>query len=132
MWDVGLGVFGVALIGPDDGVDTTDDDVVFGGGYLEVGKVLSHGRFWRTWAAGRGEYFSANTFGEEDIGFGVAGRVSAELYASGVGIEPRGIFLGTYAVGVYAEVAARKIEESVVPIQASLGLTFRTPLVWTP
>jgi hypothetical protein len=131
-FDVGVGVFGAALIGPenDDTMPDTDNDVVYGGAYLEIGQTLSHGDFWRTWASGRGEYLASNAFGEERTGFGVAGRLSAELYASGVGIEPRGIFLGTYAIGVYAEAAARGLGDDVSALQVSGGLTFRTPLVF--
>ena len=65
-------------------------------------------------------------------GFGAAGRLSAELYASGVGIEPRGVFLGTYAIGVYVEAAARDLGADVGALQVSGGLTFRTPLVLAP
>lgn len=131
--DVGLGVFGAVLAGPeDDTMPEADTDVVYGGAYLEIGQTLSHGRFWRTWAAGRGEYLGSNTFGDEQTGFGVAGRLSAELYVSGVGIEPRGFFLGTYAIGVYAEAAARGLGDDVSALQVSGGLTFRTPLVFTP
>ena len=56
---------------------------------------------------------------------------SAKL-ASGVGIEPRGLFLGTYAVGVYAEAGMRQMTEGVNAFQATVGLTFRTPLVFSP
>ena len=132
-FDVGVGGFIAALAGPeDDTMPDVDNDVVYGGLYLEVGQTLSKGRFWRTWAAGRGEYFGSSAFGEEDAGFGVAGRLSAELYLSGVGIEPRGLFLGTYAIGVYAEAAGRDLGDDVSPIQVSGGLTFRTPLVFMP
>lgn len=132
-FDLGLGVFGAALIGAEnDAMPDVDNDVIYGGLYLEAGQTLAHGRFWRTWAAGRGEYLASNAFGEEQSGFGVAGRLSAELYASGVGVEPRGIFLGTYAIGVYAEVAARDLGKDVSTMQVSGGLTFRTPLVFSP
>lgn len=132
--DIGLGVFGAALPGPKNMTTTTDDDsVVYGGVYLEGGKTLSHGRFWRTWGTGRAEYLASDAFGVEDTGFGLAGRLSAELYASGVGIEPRGVFLGTYAVGVYVEAAARDVGvDNVSVLQISAGLTFRTPLVLQP
>ena len=126
-------MFGAALIGPEnDAMPDADNDVLYGGLYLEVGETLSHGDYWRTWASGRGEYLASNVFGQEQSGFGVAGRLSAELYASGVGIEPRGIFLGTYAIGLYAEVAARDLGDDVSAVQASGGLTFRTPLVFAP
>jgi hypothetical protein len=130
-FDVGVGVFGAALKGPDVMADG-NNDVVYGGAYLEVGETLSHGDFWRTWASGRGEYLASNAFGKESTGFGVAGRLSAELYASGAGIEPRGFFLGTYAVGVYVEAAARGLGDDVGEFQVSGGLTFRTPLVLMP
>ncbi len=132
-FDIGLGLFGAVLPGPTNATsDTSDDDVVYGGAYLEVGQTLSHGDYWRTWASGRGEYLGASAFGKDQTGFGLAGRVSAELYASGVGIEPRGLFLGTYAIGVYAEVAGRQLGSDVGALQVSAGLTFRTPLVFAP
>jgi hypothetical protein len=132
-FDVGVGVFGAVLAGPeDDTMPEADNDVLYGGAYLEIGQTLSHGTWWRTWASGRGEYLGSSTFGNEQEGFGVAGRLSAELYASGVGIEPRGLFLGTYAIGVYGEVAGRGLGEDVDALQVSAGLTFRTPLVFMP
>jgi hypothetical protein len=132
-FDLGIGVFGAALVGPEnDAMPDADNDVVYGGAYLEVGQTLSRGNFWRTWASGRGEYFGTSAFGEDSTGFGVAGRLSAELYVSGVGIEPRGVFLGTYAIGVYAEAAGRGLGDDVSALQVSGGLTFRTPLVFAP
>jgi hypothetical protein len=132
-FDIGVGGFIAALAGPEDeSMPEADNDVVYGGAYLEVGQTLSKGRFWRTWASGRGEYLGSSTFGETQEGFGVAGRLSAELYVSGVGIEPRGVFLGTYAVGVYAEAAGRGLGDDVSALQVSGGLTFRTPLVFMP
>ncbi len=132
-FDIGLGVFGAVLAGPEnDQMPDANNDVLYGGAYLEVGQTLSHGSFWRTWASGRGEYIGSSTFGTEQAGFGVAGRLTAELYASGIGIEPRGVFLGTYAVGVYAEAAGRGLGDDVSALQVSGGLTFRTPLVFMP
>jgi hypothetical protein len=132
-FDIGLGLFGAVLGGPkNETMTTSDDSVAYGGAYLEIGQTLSHGSHWRTWASGRGEYMGSSSFGEEQTGFGVAARLSAELYASGVGIEPRGFFLGTYAVGVYVEAGARGLGDDVDALQISGGLTFRTPLVFTP
>lgn len=132
-FDLGVGLFGAVLGGPEnDLMPEADNDVLYGGVYLEAGQTLSHGDFWRTWASGRAEYFGRSSFGEEDAGFGVAGRMSAELFASGVGIEPRGLFLGTYALGVYAEVGGRQLGDDVSALQVSGGLTFRTPLVFAP
>lgn len=132
-FDLGLGVFGAALVGPKNAtMDTSDDSVVYGGAYLEVGETLSHGNNWRTWASGRVEYLGSDAFGKSQAGLGAAGRLSAELYASGVGIEPGGLFLGTYAIGVYAEAGVRDLGADVSALQVSGGLTFRTPLVFGP
>jgi hypothetical protein len=129
--DVGLGVFGGLLATPEDSAMMNDDDgVAYGGAYLEVAHTLSRGAWWRTWASGRGEYLASSAFGDDHVGFGATGRLSAEIYVSGVGIEPRGLFLGTYAIGVYAEAGARDMVDGVGALHASAGLTFRTPLVW--
>ncbi len=131
--DVGLGVFGAILAAPEDtSVMNDKNGVAYGGAYLEIGHTLSRGSFWRTWAAGRGEYLSSSAFGETDVGFGATGRLSAELYISGVGIEPRGLFLGTYAIGVYVEAGMRDTVADVGKFHAGGGLTFRTPLVFSP
>ena len=131
--DVGIGVFGALLAAPKDTTGMNDKNgVAYGGAYLEIGHTLSHGSFWRTWASGRGEYLASSAFGDDRNGFGAAGRLSAELYVSGVGIEPRGVFLGTYAIGVYLEAGARQVAPGLGALQASAGLTFRTPLVFSP
>src|SRR5262249_27251903 len=123
--DVGLGVFGAVLSAPADTTMMNDQNgIAYGGAYLEVGHTLSHGDWWRTWASGRGEYLASSAFGVDHKGFGAAGRLSAELFASGVGIEPRGLFLGTYAIGVYAEAGVRDVGPGVDAFQVTAGLTF--------
>ena len=131
--DVGIGVFGGLLATPGDTAVMNDEDgVAYGGAYLEIAQTLSRGTWWRTWAAGRGEYLASSAFGDDHVGFGATGRLSAEIFVSGVGIEPRGLFLGTYAIGIYAEAGARDMVDGVGALHASAGLTFRTPLVWAP
>jgi hypothetical protein len=49
--------------------------------------------FARVWAGGRGEYLGSSAFGETHKGFGAMGRLSAELYVGGAGVDPRGVFL---------------------------------------
>jgi hypothetical protein len=109
-----------------------NNGVAYGGAYLELGHTLSRGSFWRTWASGRGEYLASSAFGNDHVGFGAAGRLSAELYISGVGIEPRGLFLGTYAIGAYVEAGVRDVASDLGALHVSGGLTFRTPLVFSP
>jgi hypothetical protein len=131
--DVGIGVFGAILGAPEDTTMMSDENgVAYGGAYLELGHTLSQGSWWRTWASGRGEYLASSAFGEDHVGFGAAGRLSAEIYASGVGIEPRGVFLGTYAIGVYVEAGLRDVASDLGAFHMSGGLTFRTPLVFSP
>ena len=131
--DVGIGVFGAILGAPEDtSVMNDDSGVAYGGAYVELGHTLSQGNFWRTWASGRGEYLASTAFGNDHVGFGAAGRLSAELYLSGVGIEPRGLFLGTYAIGAYVEAGARDVASDLGALHVSGGLTFRTPLVFSP
>jgi hypothetical protein len=131
--DVGIGVFGAVLGAPaDPTMMSTNDTVAYGGAYLELGHTLSHGDWWRTWASARGEYIASTAFGVDHKGFGAAGRLSAELFASGVGIEPRGIFVGTYAIGVYAEAGVHDVASGLGAFQATAGLTFRTPFVFSP
>jgi hypothetical protein len=131
--DVGLGVFGAILGAPEDTSQMNDQNgVAYGGAYLELGHTLSQGNWWRTWASGRGEYLASSAFGEDHVGFGAAGRLSAELYVSGVGLEPRGVFLGTYAIGVYVEAGLRDVAPDLGAFHMSGGLTFRTPLVFAP
>lgn len=131
--DVGVGVFGAFARAPED-TSVMDDENTVGqlGAYLEIGQTLSRGSFWRTWAAGRGEYLASSAFGNDHAGIGATGRLSAELYISGVGIEPRGVFLGTYAIGLYVEGGYRDTVADVGKIHGGLGLTFRTPLVFSP
>ena len=130
-FDIGLGVVAAAMDNgnTDDNGGTTD--VQFVGGYLALAQTLSHGSHWRTWGGVRGEYLDVEAFGERRTGLGVAARLAAELYLSGVGIEPRGVFLGTYAIGVYVEAAARGLGDETSRLQISGGLTIRTPMVWT-
>ena len=132
--DVGIGVFGALMSAPIDPNAMTDSTgVAYGGAYLEGAHTLSRGNFARTWASLRGEYLSSTAFGGADhVGIGVSGRLSAELFASGVGIEPRGLFLGTYAVGVYVEAGVRQVTSDLGAFQIGAGLTFRTPMVFSP
>jgi hypothetical protein len=133
-FDIGLGVFGGILGAPNDPMKMNDKNgIAYGGLYLESGHTLSRGRFWRTWASGRGEYLGSTAFGDDgQAGFGVSGRLSAEIYVSGVGIAPRGLFLGTYAIGVYVEAGVRDMTTDVGSFHMGGGLTFRTPLVFSP
>lgn len=130
--DIGVGVFGALMATPVDSTTMASSGIAYGGAYLEAGYALAAGSFWRTWATARGEYVGSAAFDTTHAGFGGTGRLSAELFTSGVGIEPRGVFLGTYAFGVYVEAGGRDMAEGVNVFHAAAGLTFRTPLVFAP
>lgn len=131
--DVGIGLFGSFNSAPEDMTVVDDDPTVLqGGAYLEIAHTLSGGSWWRTWAAGRGEYMGSRAFDREKAGFGATGRLSVELFLSGAGIEPRGLFLGTYAIGLYVEAGARDTVADVSNFHMGAGLTFRTPFVFAP
>lgn len=130
--DIGLGVFGALLATPVDPAMMESSGIAYGGAYLEGGYALAAGSFWRTWATARGEYVGSTAFGNTDSGFGAAGRLSAELFTSGVGLEPRGLFVGAYAIGLYVEAGGRDMADGVSAFQATAGLTLRTPLVFAP
>jgi hypothetical protein len=130
--DVGLGVFGALLSTPIDPASNTSSGIAYGGAYLEVGHTLARNDFARVWASGRGEYLGSSAFDKDHKGFGVMGRLSGELYTAGAGVAPRGIFLGSYAIGLYVEAGARDMVQDVGKFSIGAGLTFRTPfaLLW--
>jgi len=130
-FDIGIGVFGQVFTIPQT-MSRDADTALLGGAYLELGHTLSQGTWWRTWAAGRAEYLGSRAFDVDKVGFGATGRLSVEAFLSGVGIEPRGLFLGTYAIGLYVEAGARDTVAEVSKVHAGAGITFRTPLVFSP
>ncbi|HET9987873.1 MAG TPA: hypothetical protein VFQ65_05120 [Kofleriaceae bacterium] len=128
--DVGIGVFGALLSTPIDPAMNTSSGVAYGGAYLEVGHTLARNEFARVWAAGRGEYLASSAFDKDKKGFGLMARLSGELYAGGVGVAPRGVFLGSYAIGLYVEAGARDMVADVGKFSVGAGLTFRTPFAF--
>ncbi len=129
--DVGIGVFGSLMATPTDAMGASSG-IAYGGAYVEAGYALAAGSFWRTWATARGEYIGSAAFDQTHVGFGGTARLSAELFKSGVGIEPRGLFLGAYALGIYLEAGGRDMTDGVNVFHAGAGITFRTPLVFSP
>jgi hypothetical protein len=132
-FDIGIGAFGGVLGNsrtPVDPVTGDNEQLTYGGLYGEYGHRLSGGDFWRTWASGRGEYLSSDGFGETHRGVGVSAKLEAELFLSGVGVSPDGIFLGTYAIGLYVQGGVRRLSNDVSDLQLGLGVTIRTPMVW--
>jgi hypothetical protein len=130
-FDIGVGVFGALMSTPIDPAMNMSSGVAYGGAYLEVGHTLARNDFARVWASGRGEYLASSAFDKDHNGVGLMGRLSAELYAGGIGVAPRGVFLGSYAIGLYVEAGARDMVDDVGKFQMGAGLTFRTPFAFT-
>ena len=128
--DVGIGVFGALMSTPIDPGMNTSSGVAYGGAYLEVGHTLARNDFARVWASGRGEYLASSAFDKDHAGFGLMGRLSGELYTAGAGVAPRGVFLGSYAIGLYVEAGARDMVQDVGKLSIGAGLTFRTPFAF--
>ena len=128
--DVGIGLFGALLSTPIDPVMNTSSGIAYGGAYLEVGHTLARNDFARVWASGRGEYLGSSAFDKDHAGFGLMGRLSGELYTAGAGVAPRGVFLGSYAIGLYVEAGARDMVQDVGKFSIGAGLTFRTPFAF--
>jgi len=129
--DVGIGVFGSLMSTPVDAMGDSHG-IAYGGAYLEAGYAIAAGTWWRSFATARGEYIGSAAFDESHAGIGGTGRLSIELYKSGVGIEPRGLFLGSYALGLYIEAGARDMTDGVNAFHAGGGITIRTPFVFSP
>src|SRR3569623_152126 len=96
----------------DPGMNTSSG-VAYGGAYLEVGHTLARNDFARVWASGRGEYLASSAFDKDHAGFGLMGRLSGELYTAGAGVAQRGVFLGSYAIGLYVEAGERDMVQDV-------------------
>lgn len=126
--DIGIGVFGALLSTPVVDQMAVSSGVAYGGAYLEAGHTLARNDFARVWATGRGEYLASSAFDQDHSGFGLMGRLSGELYAGGAGVAPSGVFLGSYAIGLYVEAGVRDMVSDVGKFQFGAGLTFRTPL----
>ncbi|MEO7096967.1 MAG: hypothetical protein ABI175_27155 [Polyangiales bacterium] len=129
--DVGIGVFGSLMATPTDAMGTSHA-IAYGGAYLEAGYALAAGTWWRTFATARGEYIGSAAFDSSHAGIGGTGRLSIELYKSGVGIEPRGLFLGSYALGLYVEAGGRDMTDGIGVFHGGMGITIRTPMVFSP
>jgi hypothetical protein len=133
--DVGVGVFGALLSAPVASADAMTGGATgleYGGAYLQVGHTLTESRFARTWLSARAEYLESSAFnGPNHTGIGGSVRLTGELYTSGVGIAPGQVFLGTYAIGLYAEAGVRQMVDGVSDFQTSVGITVRTPTVFS-
>lgn len=135
--DVGVGIISASHTS-DEGEDgTVSHRVIEGaaplslfGGYVEVAtRVAGNGRWWRTWVGTRVESGQASLNGRDSGFIGVATRVSTEAFVAGADSSSGGAIIGVFAVGLYGEVAVRRIDEVGDDIGASVGLSMRLPFI---
>jgi hypothetical protein len=127
--DVGAGVVSLSGSGPDDPADKMDDRLHLVGGYVEVATRPAGNGWWRTWAGVRVEAGEVERAGEDGEYVGIAARVTSEAYLQGMDGGGNALVLGTLAIGVYAEAAARQIDGVAADLAISAGLSFRIPFI---
>jgi len=100
------------------------------GGYLEVATRTNGNGWWRTWVGSRLESGRASQDGLGHAFVGVATRISTEAYLTAAGGGGGGgLVVGALAIGLYAEVAARRFDSLGNDVGVSAGLSMRIPLI---
>ncbi len=110
-------------------VDHADEPLSLIGGYVEVAKRVAGNHWWRTWVGMRVESGRAAQDGRAAGFVGVAGRVSTEAYLPAAESGGGGAVVGMLAIGVYAELAGRRLDALGDDVSASVGLSFRVPMI---
>ena len=137
-FDVGIGIVSTFRGTDDDATATArvtdpmaeaDDPLGVFGGYVEVAARTAGNGWWRNWVGMRVESGRAGWDHRSRPYVGLVARVSTEAYLSGAAGGHDGIILGVVAIGAYAEVAGRRIDDLGDDVAASVGLSFRIPLV---
>jgi hypothetical protein len=106
-----------------------DEPLSLIGGYVEVAKRTAGNSWWRTWVGLRVESGQADKDGRSKPYVGVAARYSTEAYLPAAESGSGGGVLGVLAIGLYAELAGRRIDVIGDDVTASIGLSFRVPLI---
>lgn len=134
--DVGIGIVSTSHPGRDTepaGVARTSapaaSPLELFGGYVEVATRTAGSSWWRTWVGTRVESGRASLDSTNHGFIGIATRISTEAFVGGASSDSRSVFVGVFAVGFYGEISARRIVGLGSDLGASVGLTFRLPLI---
>lgn len=135
--DVGIGIVSTSFGGPEEpaprktGVrpGPVRDPLSIFAGYVEVATRPSGNGWWRTWIGTRIEAGQGARDGHDQGMVGVAVRASAELWAGTATSDSGGGLLGVGAIGLYGELSARRFEDDADDLGASVGFSFRVPLI---
>ena len=99
------------------------------GGYVEVATRVAGNRWWRSWVGTRVETGQASLHGRDHGFVGVATRISTEAFVAGADSSSGGAIVGVFAIGLYGEVAVRRIDDVGDDLGASVGLSMRLPFI---
>ena len=99
------------------------------GGYVEVATRVAGAKWWRTWIGTRVESGRATLDGRPEPFVGVATRASTEIFVAGADGGGSAVMMGVFAIGVYGEIAVRRIDDVGDDLGASVGLSMRLPLI---
>jgi hypothetical protein len=135
--DVGLGLISATHVADEaeDGavshrtVDGAEEPLTLIGGYVEVATRVAGTRWWRTWVGTRVESGQASLHGRDHGFVGVATRVSTEAFVAGADSSSGGAIIGVFAIGLYGELAVRRIDDVGDDLGASVGLSMRLPFI---
>jgi hypothetical protein len=96
------------------------------GTYVAADVRLREGPHWRTWIGGRGEVLDVG--GQPALGG--FGRMSAEVWAGGMGSDRNFLLLGTFAFSGWVEMGVRQRADHGRASVLGAGLGLRVPLMF--
>jgi len=99
------------------------------GTFLELARRAGGHGGERRWLGARAELLFGEVNGHTRTGVGFTGRAAWELFAPVKAGGNGGGIIGTFALGVYAEVSGRLLPDGRGAVQSTGGLSFRVPLI---
>ena len=126
--DVGIGYVG-SFRTIDDPMRLADQSISLHGAYFSIGNRIATGKHWRTWLTARGELMRGN---DEHHDFGVLGsslRVATELFGSAKSGGRNAVLVGTFALGIYAEITYRDVPAAYGSLGVTSGVSCRLPFL---
>ena len=135
--DIGVGMISASGFGDEPGdaggaaerTIAPEEGLELVGGYVEVATRVAGAKWWRSWVGTRVESGRATLDGRPSAFVGVATRASTELFVAGADSGGSSVMMGVFAIGIYGEVAVRRVDDVGDDLGASVGLSMRLPLI---